>query len=1470
MLALAAIIAAGLASPAAAKDTQTADLPWHLDRDDQRPVKRDQRFNHGVSDVPIYIVDSGVWAEHTEFGGRVVKFADVTGAGQDGKPCRPHGTAVASAAAGRTRGVSKQSPIMSVKVSHCDEATSVQLRAGLDAIALHGRAPAVVNISLAYKGVLPEIESGIETLVKRGYTVVTGANNTMEPACGWSPAQLAPRLAGMITVGGSDQNDNRWVTPEKGSGDGSCVEIFAPAADLDLASTEDAAAMAFFEGNSGAAPQVAGAAALIIAAHPNYTPGQVEAALMADATKKEIYGTSADSPKRLLFVAPPAQPGKAIPSRDLNELFNRYGDAGGHWTGGDETMSLKLPDGRVAWFFGDTFLGQVEADHSRSRDTRMIHNSVVVQDGMTLTATLHGGTAASPSSLVATGPDDTPGDFGWWPSEGLVAGDEVQVFYTHVVDDGQGGPLPFKTDEIAVARFSASTLALLGLSRLPGLGVDRPISWGSALVDGEDGYTYVYGREIVDKHRRLYVARVPQGQLTDRAQWRFWTGAATPAEQWSASQADASSVMTGVGASFSVKYIPAYQSFVLVTFDESEGLDNRIFAYHAGVPTGPFRHGSLIHRATEATASRYTYNARLHLEQDAGGATAVISYNVNSFDPDEVYRDARVYRPRFVNATIPGPPESGTWLPDAPRNLQAVLAGNAKVRLTWDPVPQVNLVQYWVYERRKTFTPTGRDVGATHFTRRSTPVPSPETEFDVAYAGVYEYRVSAETLTGEGPPSIPASLPVPLPAPSQAPPNLTGTANPDGSVTLIWDEVTTPEPWLVNYRVYQRDTTSDDPQLRPARNAVVNGTTARVSGLRSGTPYEFQVTAYNNSGESPRSNTVRVTPTAPPPPAPTGLTATPNTDGSIRLAWTATGPGHWYWVWMRKSGETQFTKLEYPVTTGTTFTASYLTNNQAYDFRVSAISTNGAEGPPSAIASATSRYAPPPVPANLTATSNNDGSIGLSWSSSGPGIWYWVWTRNVSNGETEFGKSVYPVVSGTTHTAGWLEIGDVYEFRVSALGPGEAESAQSNTARATSRIPPPGAPANLSATAGNGRATLTWSAPEAGLMYWVYYRPVGQAAFNRFDLPANNVTTFTALPLTNGQTYEFYVTAVKAGVESSPSNVVQARPQVPPPPAPGNLTATPDADGNVRLSWVSSGPSMFYWIEMRDVSAGQAFRRLDLPLQDRTTFTATGLVLNHTYEFRVAAANAGGESPLSNVARGVTFMPVPTRLTAHWEDHRSAQLAWDGDPAGMYWIYVRDVAAGGGFQRQSLPTSGRISQIIAPLRSSAYEFYVTRVGYGGETAPSNVASLGPQHPTPPAGNLVTATSAGPSSCHPVDIFWICQSTITTTARLTDWSQDFRAGLNLNVEWGFSGSDSEAPAIAVCEPLDPGVPRGSCTVSTSRKVTWNHGTSRPPASPVGPTVCVNTSAWAPYFLDQNGNWIKRTRTDRACVNPGGSA
>src|SRR5262249_53367614 len=94
-------------------------------------------------------------------------------------------------------------------------------------------------------------------------------------------------------------------------------------------------------------------------------------------------------------------PALATPDLTLDKLWTAYGDQGGHWTGGDRTASVALPDGRTVWLFSDTYLGPVGRDGSRPATAPFIHNSMVVESHGRLGLTLTGGTPAAPRSLVS-------------------------------------------------------------------------------------------------------------------------------------------------------------------------------------------------------------------------------------------------------------------------------------------------------------------------------------------------------------------------------------------------------------------------------------------------------------------------------------------------------------------------------------------------------------------------------------------------------------------------------------------------------------------------------------------------------------------------------------------------------------------------------------------------------------------------------------------------------------------------------------------------------------------------------------------------------------------------------------------------------------------------------------------------------------------------------------------------------------
>jgi Fibronectin type III domain len=189
-----------------------------------------------------------------------------------------------------------------------------------------------------------------------------------------------------------------------------------------------------------------------------------------------------------------------------------------------------------------------------------------------------------------------------------------------------------------------------------------------------------------------------------------------------------------------------------------------------------------------------------------------------------------------------------------------------------------------------------------------------------------------------------------------------------------------------------------------------------------------------------------------------------------------------YRVYQRNitAGQTTFVVSPTAVVDTTAARVSNLVNGERYAFRVTAFN-GGGEGPPSNVVEATAIVPPPSAPTNLTATANLDGTIGLTWTTSGPDIWYWIYVRNVTMNEPLFTRLQYPVTSGTSFTAAYLNVGHTYAFYVTAIG-SNSESPPSNITQATSQVAPPPAPTNLTAVSRpDGTIGLSWTSSGPGV-----------------------------------------------------------------------------------------------------------------------------------------------------------------------------------------------------------------------------------------------------------------------------------------------------------------------------------------------------------------------------------------------------
>jgi hypothetical protein len=565
-----------------------------------------------------------------------------------------------------------------------------------------------------------------------------------------------------------------------------------------------------------------------------------------------------------------ALPAGGMTAFEVRQLFDDYGDAGGKWTGGDSTASVRLPDGRIARLFSDTFLGAVAADHSRPRSSPFISNSVVVQEGAALTATKHGGSATVPRPLVPAAAGEM-----YWVGDGVVEHGALEVLYNRYRKTGPG-VLDVVLAGAALVTFDLPAITVRDVRELP---LDDRIAWGSAVL--EDGaVTYVYGSEATEHGLRFaHVARVASGGLGGA--WQFWTGSG-----WSAAQADSARLLSGVGTGFGVQRVGA--DYVLVTQQANLLFDPAVVAYRSASPTGPFDGPAHLLAAPEHRAgdSRIVYDARLHPELARPGKL-LLSYNVNSLEPDEVYADARIYRPRFAEVAWPRRAPDPAAVPSPPADLAAVMDRDV-VRLSWT-ASSGTAQCYRVHQRDVT-------AGQTHFARLN----AQHTRTSALVSAVrdghrYEYRVSAENAAGEGEPSAVAAVDVVVPpaaatvpaavrsAPTSPPPppaDLKATAEDDGSIVLSWTSASDD----VRYAVHERDVTAGETGFTRWPKPITGGTTATTGSLAHGHVHEYRVTSLNQAGESAPSNTATATSRHAAPAAPRNLRLLAG-DGQVRLDW---------------------------------------------------------------------------------------------------------------------------------------------------------------------------------------------------------------------------------------------------------------------------------------------------------------------------------------------------------------------------------------------------------------------------------------------------------------------------------------------------------------------------------------------------------------------------------------------------------
>uniref|UniRef100_A0A8H7NMX7 Peptidase S8/S53 domain-containing protein n=1 Tax=Bionectria ochroleuca TaxID=29856 RepID=A0A8H7NMX7_BIOOC len=245
-----------------------------------------------------YVVDSGVYIQHTDFEGRAhlgynaypgTQFVDQLG----------HGTHCAGTIAGRVHGVAKKANIIAVKVFASGSSSTDIVIDGFEwavrnITSTPGRAArSVISMSLG-GGYSLALNTALRNAYNRyGILTVVAAGNENRDAQNFSPASEPTAL----TVGAIDIRNRRASF----SNVGRSLDIFAPGVDILSTFIGNVQATARYSGTSMACPHVSGLALYLMRKEGLTSPAAVTQRILDLATRGVVADAGPGSPNLLAY-----------------------------------------------------------------------------------------------------------------------------------------------------------------------------------------------------------------------------------------------------------------------------------------------------------------------------------------------------------------------------------------------------------------------------------------------------------------------------------------------------------------------------------------------------------------------------------------------------------------------------------------------------------------------------------------------------------------------------------------------------------------------------------------------------------------------------------------------------------------------------------------------------------------------------------------------------------------------------------------------------------------------------------------------------------------------------------------------------------------------------------------------------------------------------------------------------------------
>ena len=436
---------------------------------------------------------------------------------------------------------------------------------------------------------------------------------------------------------------------------------------------------------------------------------------------------------------------------------------------------------------------------------------------------------------------------------------------------------------------------------------------------------------------------------------------------------------------------------------------------------------------------------------------------------------------------------------------------------------------------------------------------------------------------------------------------------------------------------------------------TVEGTTAIVTGLTTGSTYTFKVKAINAMGSSVEASVSKLIATV--PNVISSPTVSVDSISSLDVSWLASeftgAPITGYTV--EYADNTEFTGSEFVNTLDTMTRLENLTAGTTYYIRVAA--TNALGSSEYSSASGNKPGASPSSINGVTLSLNNYNTAEVTWNAPQDNGYAVTGYRLEYSTDSTFTENLNIIDTvQTTALVNNIAPDTTVYVRIAAINIRGTSPYSSFSSILTPSVA--SAPQNVTSTVSSITSVdLTWDAPASD----------GRSDITGYEITVSggdgavtiNGTTATATGLTTGKIYTFNIKAINAVGKSTSTSVSLLVATIP------SKISTPissvDGENSILISWAepaSNGSAITgYIVEYADNADFTGVTSVNVT---ETSKTLTGLTANTTYYVRIIAANVLGNSESSDIAtvQTPTVASEPQAVTATVNSESSITLDW--------------------------------------------------------------------------------------------------------------------------------------------------------------------------------------------------------------------